>query len=184
MYFKNTKYYIFIIAIFVLLQALLSNINANSYVLNKNRIYIQDKFIGYLKAEGGFWSVTCKENNTKDCSMSQFVKSKSDDTTLSILINNKNYMSVTIMNVYDTESLADKITLLTSSRGMNFDLDNKDCYENSCEYSISMQNPLIEKLLADDKFIIGIKNLKKNNTIGYLINSIGFAEMYKQLENK
>ena len=26
-------------------------------------------------------------------------------------INNKNYMSVTIMNVYDTESLADKITL-------------------------------------------------------------------------
>ena len=47
-----------------------------------------------------------------------------------------------------------------------------------------MQNQLIEKLLADDKFIIGIKNLKKNNTIGYLINSIGFAEMYKQLENK
>ena len=106
-------------------------------------------------------------------------------TNPSIILSNGNEVPEgIIMNVYDTESLADKITLLTSSRGMNFDLDNKDCYENSCEYSISMQNPLIEKLLADDKFIIGIKNLKKNNTIGYLINSIGFAEMYKQLENK
>ena len=47
-----------------------------------------------------------------------------------------------------------------------------------------MQKALIKKLLLDDKFIIGIKNLKKNNTVGYLINSIGFAEMYKQLENK
>ena len=181
---KITKFHITILAILILFQALLFNINANSYELNKNRIYIQDQFIGYLLAEGDFWSVTCEEDNTEKCSMGQFVKSKNDDTTLSILIDNENFMSVTLINVYDIESLADKITLLTNSRDMNFELVKKNCYENSCEYMIYIQERLIKKLLEDDKFIIGIKNLKKNSTIGYLINSVGFAEMYKLLENK
>ena len=184
MFEKITKSRINMIAILILFQALLSNMYAYSIELNKNRIYIQDQFIGYFLAEGEFWSVTCEEDNNKKCSMSQFVKSENDDTALSILINNKNFMSVTLINVYDTESLADKIILLTNSRDVNFELVKKNCYENNCEYTTLMQKELIKRLLIDDKFIIGIKNLKKNNAVGYLINSIGFAEMFKLLENK
>jgi invasion protein IalB len=118
--------------------------------------------------------------------MSQFIKTNTDDNELSVLVsinkrNNENYMSVIIANIIDIESLEDRLVILTNSKGMNFELNKERCLKNNCEYKISMPQELIDKLIEEDKFIIGIKNIKNNYAIGLLVNLMGFQEMYKLL---
>ena len=183
---KIKTYPFMILSIFILFQGFMNNTPAYSYESNKNIIYFQDVPMGYLLAEGDFWSVFCDVDNTNKCGMSQFIKTNTDDNELSVLVrinkrNNENYMSVIIANIIDIESLEDRLVILTNSKGMNFELNKERCLKNNCEYKISMPQELIDKLIEEDKFIIGIKNIKNNYAIGLLVNLMGFQEMYKLL---